>query len=273
LNRVTPAATLRGLGAVTSGNVLSLALPIREGKGPMFGARAPLQHFMTRDGGDYAAGLPERGFGYADDSIVMATHGTTHIDALAHVWKDRLMWNGFSADHVTSGGARRCGIETVGPIVTRGVFLDCVDGKTLGLPDDAAIGPDDLEQRLSRLGVEPQEGDALLVRTGWLNRWRAGDATTSRWPGLAPECAEWVDSYGFALVAADNIAVELGPSPDPADAAPLHAALMRDRGVFFMELLDLESLVDLDRPTFLFVVSPLRIEGGVGSPVSPVAVI
>src|SRR5690606_26442194 len=96
---------------------------------------------MLRDGGDYAAGLAERpGLGYADDLLIVACHGTTHLDALAHVWRDGQMWNGFPSTEVTSRGARRAGIETAGPVVTRGIFLDLprADGEPIGAADIGA---------------------------------------------------------------------------------------------------------------------------------------
>ena len=89
LNLIGPDAVRRGMSAVRSGDVVSLALPMIAGQGPIASMRAPMQHFMLRDGGDYAAGRPERGgMGWADDSILVACHGTTHLDALAHVWQD-----------------------------------------------------------------------------------------------------------------------------------------------------------------------------------------
>jgi kynurenine formamidase len=232
-----------------------------------------MQHFMSRDGGDYAAGLRERGFGFADDYVLMASHGGTHLDALAHVFRDRMMWNGHSADHVTSRGAQRCGIEKAGPIVTRAIFVDFGPPDGLCASDDDLISPDALATAVERSGIVPLPGDALLVRTGWLKRWRSGEATVSRWAGLDPACAKWIDDQGFALVAADNIAVEGGPSSDPLDAAPMHVELMRNRGVYFAELLDLEPLAGRGRNAFLLVIAPLPIKGGVGSPINPVAVL
>jgi kynurenine formamidase len=273
LNRLTSDATLRGLGTVREGRAIPLAVPLQAGKGPIAGRRAPLQHFMVRDGGDYAAGLGEKGFGFADDCLVLSTHGNTHLDALAHVWQDHRMWNGHSADHVTSNGARRCGIDRVGPIVTRGIVVDLADRGDPADHDGHATGLDELRSAVDATGCRPEAGDALLVRTGWLARWRRGEATEARWAGLAPECAEWIDEQGFVLVGADNIAVEVGPSPDPASAAPLHVELIRNRGVHLMELVDLELLVDAGRPEFLLVVAPLPLVGGVGSPVNPVAVL
>lgn len=273
LNLVTPNATWRGLKTVVDGISISLAVPFEARKGPIARRRMPVQHYMVRDGGDYAAGLAEKGFGFADDMVVMPTHSNTHLDALAHVWQDHRMWNGYSSDLVTSRGARRCGIEKVGPIVTRGIVVN------LGAPegpvrtDEHAISPAELQECLQATGCQPEAGDALLIRTGWMARWRAGEANEDHWAGLDSTCAEWIGEQGFALVGADNIAVEKGPSPDPSDAAPLHIELIRNRGVYLMELVDLEALVAAGRPEFLLVVSPLPLVGAVGSPVSPVAVL
>jgi kynurenine formamidase len=273
LNRLTPEATLRGLATVRSGTAVSLAVPLKAGQGPIAGRRAPLQHFMVRDGGDYAAGLAERGFGFADDCVVLSTHANTHLDALAHVWQDRRMWNGHPADLVTSRGAQRCGIDRVGPVVTRGIVADLAGPAGPCRDDQHAVTADELRDAVQATQCRPEPGDALLVRTGWLSRWRSGTATELRWAGLHPECADWIDDQGFVLVGADNIAVEAGPSPDPDDAAPLHVELIRNRGIYLMELLDLEDLVTWQRPEFLLVIAPLPLVGGVGSPVNPVAVL
>lgn len=273
LNLITPEAVQRGLAAVREGRPVSLAVPMRSGEGPIFAGRTPLQHFMTRHGGDYAAGLPEKGFGFADDYILLATHGTTHIDALAHVWKDGLMWNGNSANLVTSIGAARCGIGRTGPIVTRAILVDFADEFDASGDKQWGVGPDRLIAAVGETGIEIQPGDALLVRTGWLRAWREGRADVTAWPGLNFECAEWINEQGFAIVGADNIAVELGPSPVVHDAAPLHARLVRDYGIHLVELLNLNEVVTYQRAEFLLVISPMPLERGVGSPVNPVAIL
>lgn len=273
LNRLGPESTRRGLAASSTGEVLSLAVPLVAGRGPVCGARPTMQHYMTRDGGDYATGLPERGFGYADDVVLLASHGNTHIDALSHIWAAGKMWNGFASDTVTSRGAMKCGIDKVSPIVTRGVFVDFGPPDGPCLTDEHAIRVDDLVASIGRLKVKLESGDALLIRTGWLSRWRAGESTETQWAGLHPDCAGWIDEQGVVVVGADNIAVEYGPSLIPNDAAPLHVELLRNRGVLLMELMDLEVLASRRRSEFLLMVSPLPITGGVGSPVNPVAVL
>ncbi|MFA7554864.1 MAG: cyclase family protein [Spongiibacteraceae bacterium] len=272
LNRITPAATLRGIATVQTGKALGLAISL-DSKGPVAGMRSQPQHYMTRDGGDYAAGLKEVGFGYADDVITLPTHGTSHMDALSHVWSEGKMWNGYSSNTVTSIGAKKCGIDKVDPVVTRGLFVDFAGPNGVSQTDEQPISLAELQAEFERQQLVPEEGDALLIRTGWLKRWREGTATVQRWAGLDPECAQWIDEQGFALIGADNIAVEFGPSQISCSAAPMHVELMRNRGVVFMELLDFETLAECGRSEFLFIVSPLRIKAGVGSPVNPVVVL
>src|SRR5580692_10860143 len=136
LNLLGPAEVRRGLEAAREGTVLSLAAPIVSGRGFGVARRPAPAHYMTRDGGDYAAGLTERaGFGFADDVVTLPTHGVTHVDALAHVWRDGVMYNGHAARHVSSRGAARLGIENVQPIVTRGIFVDAAPGGCRAVDD------------------------------------------------------------------------------------------------------------------------------------------
>lgn len=267
-NLLGPDTVARGLASVHTGHVISLGLPIRSGEGPAADMRPKPWHTMLRDGGDYAAGLPERpGYGFADDTLSLACHGTTHLDALAHVWRDGLMWNGHPSTTVTSRGAARCGIEKVGPLVTRGLFVD------VAAADGEPIPAARLDDALKSAGLTPEPGDALLVRTGWLAAWRAGTMTVTSWPGLSYDCAEWLGDNDIAVVGADNMAVEVGPSTIAGSAMPLHIALLRDRGVYLLELLDLEALAAAGATAFLLVVAPLSIVGGVGSPVAPTAIL
>ena len=52
----------------------------------------------------------------------------------------------------------------------------------------------------------------------------------------------------------------------------MHRRLIRDFGVYLMELFDLDGLAADRVHEFLFVAAPLRITGGVGSPLNPLAI-
>ena len=277
LNLVDAEATRRGLACASTGQVISLSSPMQPGASPVAPMRAPVQHFMARDGGDYAAGLAERpGFGFADDSILLACHGATHLDALSHVWQNGVMYNGFPASEVTSQGARKCGMEKAGPFVTRGFLVDAVPEGQVGLDPGTPIGVDVLRAALDGADITP--GDALLVRTGWPARWRQDPGIGAQtWPGLDIDCADWIVESGFALVGADNIGVEVCPSTDPTCGSPLHIALIRDNGIYFLELAELDelntALRTAQRREFLLIAAPLPIHQAVGGPTAPVAVL
>ncbi|WP_028984483.1 cyclase family protein [Sporichthya polymorpha] len=274
LNTLGPRAVARGLACVVDHVAVSLAAPIVAGRSTGAVGRPAPAHHMLRDGGDYAAGLPERGgFGFSDDVITLPTHGVTHLDALAHIWKDGLMYNGHPSTEVSSRGARRLGIHTVGPILTRGVFVDLVPAGRSWLDPGEAVGVADLRAKLDAADVTLEPGDALLVRTGWTQAWIAGENDPHRWPGLHADCADWLAEQDLALVGADNIGVEAFPSSDPDCQVPLHLALLRGHGVIFCELLDLAALAETGRSTFLFIASPLNLVGAVGGPVAPVALL
>jgi kynurenine formamidase len=272
LNLLGAEQVRRGLSAVRSGEVVSLAAPIHSGRGFGVVGRSAPQHYMVRDGGDYAAGLTERaGFGFADDVITLPTHGVSHLDALAHVWRDGVMYNGHAADSVSSRGAARLGIENVQPIVTRGIFVDAAPGGCR--QSDDAVHVDELIALIDNAGAQVQSGDALLVRTGWLEAQRRGVADAHTWPGLDRDCGAWLAEREVVLVGADNIGVESYPSSDPDCQVPLHIELVRGHGIYFAELLDLGGLAESGHSTFLFVLSVLPVVGAVGSPVSPVAIL
>jgi kynurenine formamidase len=55
--------------------------------------------------------------------------------------------------------------------------------------------------------------------------------------------------------------------------ALVRAMLMRDDGVYLLELLMLEEFLAAQVTRFLFVLAPLRIADGTGSPVSPLAIV
>lgn len=54
---------------------------------------------------------------------------------------------------------------------------------------------------------------------------------------------------------------------------PVHRVLLVDNGIHIVEHLDLENLSQSGVTEFLFVMLPLRIVGGTGSPVRPVAIV
>lgn len=273
LNLIDGATLQRATKLVKEGRVFSLAQPLSP-KTPVPKHRAPMIHLMGRDGGDYAAGARRPGgFQFAEDTIVVATHFGTHIDALCHAWYDDQLYNGFSGNTIRSTtAATHCGIDKMPPIVGRGVLLDMVRLKGGVLPPGTAIGRDDVQAAVEAAGGL-ELGDAVLIRTGWLESvlGTAGvDFDTE--PGIDVEAAEYLAEAGVAMVGADNFAVEVLPFPT-GKVFPVHQRLIRDYGVTLLEGAMLKPLADAGATAFLFVAAPLPIVGGTGSPLTPLAIL
>lgn len=275
LASIDEAAVRRAIAAARTGEMRSLGLPIRNGKGPVGPRRQPPQHFMVRDGGDEAIAPPSAasfGFSFSDDILLIPTHGTTHLDALCHVWRDGVMYGGIPADQVTSRGAKRLGIEEAGPILTRVLIVDGVPASQPWLEAGEPLPVDRIRTQLDDAGLRPERGDALFVRTGWVEGWAAGEQDQNGWGGLDVDAIDWILESGFSVVGADNIGVEMSPASDPDCSVPLHVALLRDHGVYFCELLDLAQFRGAASAAGMLVISPLNIVGATASPVAPLVV-
>jgi kynurenine formamidase len=274
LNHIA-AAQIRGAASlVRSGEVLSLAQPLSP-RTPVPRHRAGVQHFMGRDGGDYAAGARRPGgFQFAEDTVMLPLHIGTHIDALCHAWYDDALYNGFPGSGTRStSGATRCGIDKMGPIVGRGVLLDIAGARGSPLPDGAAIGREDLERAVGQAGVEIGKGDVVLIRTGWAeSEGRADVVSFDSEPGLDVEAALWLAEREIAVLGADNFAVEVIPFA-PGTVFPVHQRLIRDFGIPLLEGLLLHQLAATGRREFMFAASPLPVVGGTGSPINPIVIL
>jgi kynurenine formamidase len=281
LNFITPDVVRRGAGLVRRGQVFSLGLSFGA-DGPQIGqgGRVNPLHLMTAVDQRLPADYPDS-FRYADDVMVLPLQCATQWDSLAHVHYDGQLYNGFPAGTITSAGAARNGIDKVGPgIVSRGVLLDLA--RAAGVPRLApgtAVRPADLEAAERTQGVRVERGDVLLVRTGHLSVFkRDGDRVgyMRMMPGLGMACAEWLHAREVAAVASDTNSVEVIPFEDPKTPLPLHLLCLRDLGLTLGEMFDLDALADDCAADgvweFFFSAPPLRITGGIGSPLNPLAI-
>ena len=276
LNLVTAEAVRRGASCVRTGKTFSLALPLDE-EGPQTGAipgRDNPRHTMVAVnmvlGEDFAT---------SDDAVSLGLQAATHWDALAHVSYDRMIYNGFSASTVTEAGAAHCGIDKVGPIVTRGVLLDLARARGVErLEGGYALTADDLDAacELARVRVEP--GDVVLLRTGQMGLLKAGDrvAYASPSPGPSTRTVEWFWSHGVAAVATDNLTFEVFPGERPDVLLPVHLLHLRDMGLTQGQNWDLDALAaDCAGDgvyAFLLEATPDPFTHATGAPVAPVAV-
>ncbi|MDQ4489798.1 cyclase family protein [Sinomonas sp. ASV486] len=211
----------------------------------------------------------------ASDAIALGDHTGTHVDSLAHVAEGGLLWDG--TDIRSSGGQDdRAGVSAsqrveLQPIVARGVLLDFPRYFGGRVAADTRLTPEHLAGCAAAQGVRLRNGDAVLLRTGWdelygdPQRFLAGPQ-----PGPELEAARYLSGLRASIVGSDTMPFEAAPAVQPL---AVHAELIARNGIQIMEMLDLRELARQGIHTFTFVLAPLRIQGGTGSPVNPLALI
>jgi len=162
-------------------------------------------------------------------------------------------------------------------IFSRGILVDMPRFKGVPyLQPGTAITIGDLEAWEKETGITVKSGDILLIRTG---RW-AREKEKGKWnfvnaaAGLHASTARWLKERDVAVLGSDGTADVL-PSGNESQTHPLHQLVLIGLGMPLLDNLNLEDVAkvaaDQNRWEFLLVVAPLRIIGGTGSPLNPIA--
>jgi kynurenine formamidase len=202
-------------------------------------------------------------------------HVGTQFDAFTHQSIGDSHYNCvLTSDIATRTGFTSLGVDTVGTIMTRGVLIDVAALKGVPvLPDTYEITVDDLQQALERQKMTLSPGDAVLIHTGWGTLWGRDNARyTATCPGIGVAAAEWLARQDPILVGADNWPVEVGPNPDRQLSLPVHQVMLVVNGIHLLENMKLDDLAASGTSEFALVLQPLKIQGGTGSTVAPVAI-
>ena len=214
----------------------------------------------------------------ANEIIVTGGHVGTHVDALSHVSHQGLMHGGIDAAASQVGGVfSDHGAEHTPALLTRGVLLDVAATHGVDvLPAGYGVTARDLTDALHRTGTTLRSGDVALVRTGWARRF--GDTTDylnhgGGVPGVTPDGAGWLAEAGVRATGADTTAYEQIQPGAGHSVLPVHRVLLVESGIYIIEHLDLEAASEQNLTEFTFVMAPLRIVGGTGSPVRPFAAV
>ena len=214
----------------------------------------------------------------SNEMIVTGGHVGTHVDALSHVSHDGLMHGGVDAAEAQTGGRfSQLGAEHTPALLTRGVLLDVAATKGVDvLPPGYGVTADDLTAAADRAGVQVRRGDVALIRTGWARHF--DDTATylgqsDGVPGATPDAGQWLADAGVVTTGADTTAYEQIRPGAGHSVLPVHRILLVESGIHIIEHLNLEDASAQGLTEFVFVMAPLRIVGGTGSPVRPFAAV
>jgi kynurenine formamidase len=272
LNHITAETTRAAAGLVRSGRRVSCANPIateRVASGPR--NPTPADHRMNI------------GQGGCGDYIGVSYHGfiNTHIDALCHIYAaGAQLYNGRPASDVTEQGALSNSIDAWRRgIVTRGVLYDVVRHRGVDhVTFDAPVHGWELEDIARAEGVTPQPGDAVLVRAGLSAFWAANPGFQQPWrgPGIHASTLEFLYEHDAALMGWDLMEAA-GQDDYGAPALPIHSIAIPYMGMPLLDNANFDELAaacaEEGRWEFLFVIAPLVINGGTGSPANPIAIL
>jgi kynurenine formamidase len=233
----------------------------------------------------------------------------THMDALGHFGAIEAPWDGtseFPVDQVRYyGGFRqsevkptaesvlqRLGIDQVPPIVTTAVLLDAQahKGGDRPLAPGTVIGAADIEAMLQSQGLAGRgllAGDVVYIHTGWGRSWTDPDRDKRYYtagPGLAYDAAKYLEQKAVVLVALDNPftdAVNEGQLKGEAPRAQgyphgmpfaIHHHCLVEAGIHQIQNAKLDELARDAVWLSCTIILPLRVKGGCGSLVRPIAI-
>ena len=214
----------------------------------------------------------------ANEIIVTGGHVGTHVDALSHVSHDGVMYGGVDAAEAQVGGTfTALGAEHTPAFLRRGVLLDVAAALGVEVLDPGqGVGATELHAALDRCGTDLRPGDVALVRTGWARYFDDAERYLSKAggvPGVTPDGGSWLAAAGVSAVGSDTTAFEQILPGAGHSVLPVHRILLVENGTHIIEHLALEEASAAGLTEFTFVMAPLRIVGGTGSPVRPLAAV
>jgi kynurenine formamidase len=280
-NLMKPEMALKAAKLIHAGEVFTLGFHLSAAL-PLIGSRRFDMHMKRSTATDPGT----RG---ENEEIVITELGQvgTQLDAFAHQIYGGEYYNCITDHEMSfseggndlSAGARqgfpKLGVEKIPDIMTRGVLIDVAALKNADmLPGGYVITADDLQQALAKEKLKLETGDAVLIHTGWGKFYtvRDKDKYLKSSPGIGIEAGEWLIQQNPMLVGTDTCCVEVRPYPGQKVNLPIHAMFLIVNGVYLVENLKLEQLAAEHAYETAYIMTPLKIEGGTGSTIAPIAV-
>ncbi|HXO68420.1 MAG TPA: cyclase family protein [Bradyrhizobium sp.] len=268
-NHQKPAAVMNAAKLIKTGEVIELAYVL----GPSM-ALSPTRRFDVHTKRTFMNQFSNmRG---SNEEIVITELGQvgTQFDGFAHQTHLNSWYNCQKVDeNADRTGFKKFGIHNVGMLFTRGVLIDVAGFKGVEmLGDNYEVTVDDLEGALKKQNLTLQPGDAVIVHTGWGKLYGKDNPRYMKSnPGIGVPAALWLATKDPMLLGADNPTVEVSPNPDKQLSLPVHQVALVVNGIHLLENIKLDELAQKGISEFAFVMQPLKIQGGTGSTVSPVA--
>lgn len=276
-NLISSESVLAALSTVRLGRVHPLGIVVSADL-PAFAPRKmtlqvvqPGQHHGRPLDGDY--GWPMT---YNDDLSQLWFGMGPQIDGLGHLGEAGMFYNCTpGSEFAAITGLEKFGIQDIPPLVARGVLIDMathfgVDSLAAG----QAFGSADIRQAAADQGVRFQDGDVILIHTGWTDAMLESDPATwvATEPGIRNEAAEYLATLNPIAVGSDTWGVEAVPPADGDRVFHGHVTLLKENGIYILETMNTGRLAEEGVTEFLFVLGQARVQGAVQMIINPVAI-
>lgn len=275
-NLVTPERVLAASKLIKKGMTHPLGIVV-DPKMPAFPPRTTSIQIVTP--GQVQGQDTANTFGWPisyNDDLAQLWFGTgPQIDGLGHLGENNVYYNcNKAADFVAITGLKKLGVDKIPPIVARGVIIDMAKHNGVeAMEGGQAISADDLKAAMSSQNVTVNEGDVVLVHTGWTDAKLAADPQTwvSKEPGLDNGAASYLASLGPVAVGADTWGLEAVPPAEGDKVFYGHVELLAKNGIYILETMDTGGVLRQNVNEFMFVLGQARIKGTVQMIINPVA--
>lgn len=282
-NWITPDVVLRAAKLVTTGKVYELGQVYEHGM-PLFGQRT---YSLTIPGSPTGGPVGANQLVWHDEfvsgeigQVGTQFDGPGHIGTrmqMADGTEQDVFYNGFTRDEMAGPyGLLKLGVEHIKPIFTRGILIDIAGLKGVDVLEPSyEVSVADVRAALKRQGIEEEDlrpGDALLFRYGWSTYWDQPDRYMSNPPGIGMEVAAWLVQQQPSMIGSDQGSTEVLPNPDATQAFPVHQEIITKAGIWNLENMQYDGLVQDRVYEFLFIHTPIPFKGATGSPARPIAI-
>jgi kynurenine formamidase len=195
--------------------------------------------------------------GYRLQTLILPEHVSAHVDAPAHVQADR----------------PDATIDKVAPTALWGRAV-CVDLSDREWSPGELVKVDEFMGAAARAGSTIREDDLVIVNYGWNRHLQEGGLGGDYWganaPGFTEDLCRELRDLGVRAVCSDSPSCDASLVEGRLETAYGHLEYFLPNDIYILECLaNLEQVPSIA----YFAALPLKIEGGSGSPLRPIALV
>lgn len=275
-NMISNENTLEAVKLIKKGMSHGLGIVIEPGM-PAFAPRytelqvvQPNQHFGRDTTSDFGYDIT-----YNDDILQMWIGTGPQLDGLGHIGDDDIFYNcnkGEDFSFIT--GLTKMGIETIPPLVGRGVLINMAKHhRVSSMYGGQGITREDIKKAIKKQNIELKKGDIILFHTGWTDA--KLKSSPEEWgasiPGITNDAAVYLSEFKPMAVGADTWGLGAVPPIEGDKVYYDHVTLIKENGIYILETMDTGKLAKENVTEFMFVLGQPKLKGAVQMIINPVA--